>query len=103
MGVSDIGSDRGWVNVGIDHDTAQFAVASIRGWWETLGQERSPRARTLQITTDCGGSNANRTRLWKVELQKLADQTGLVIAVCHLPPGPRSETRSSLGSSATSP
>lgn len=86
-GVYDIGSDQGWVNVGIDHDTAQFAVSSIRSWWEHLGQDRYPKATTLQITADCGGSNGNRTRLWKVELQKLADQTGLEIAVCHLPPG----------------
>ncbi|MGH2801215.1 MAG: ISAzo13 family transposase [Thermoleophilaceae bacterium] len=86
-GVYDIASDQGWVNVGIDHDTAQFAVASIRSWWEHLGQPRYPEATTLQITADCGGSNGNRTRLWKVELQKLADETGLQIAVCHLPPG----------------
>ncbi|HEV7958768.1 MAG TPA: ISAzo13 family transposase [Acidimicrobiales bacterium] len=86
-GVYDIGSDQGWVNVGIDHDTAQFAVNSIRSWWEHLGQPRYPKATTLQITADCGGSNGNRTRLWKVELQTLADQTGLEIAVCHLPPG----------------
>lgn len=86
-GVYDIGSDQGWVNVGIDHDTAQFAVNSIRSWWEHLGQNRYPKATRLQITADCGGSNGNRTRLWKVELQKLADQTGLQIAVCHLPPG----------------
>ena len=86
-GVYDIGSDQGWVNVGIDHDTAQFAVNSIRSWWEHLGQPRYPHAGTLQITADCGGSNGNRTRLWKVELQTLADQTGLEIAVCHLPPG----------------
>jgi hypothetical protein len=86
-GVYDIGSDQGWVNVGIDHDTAQFAVNSIRSWWEHLGQPRYPNATTLQITADCGGSNGNRTRLWKVELQTLADQTGLEIAVCHFPPG----------------
>ena len=86
-GVYDIGADQGWVNVGIDHDTAQFAVNSIRSWWEHLGQPRYPNARTLQITADCGGSNGNRTRLWKVELQKLADETGLEIAVCHFPPG----------------
>ena len=79
--------DQGWVNVGIDHDTAQFAVNSIRSWWEHLGQPRYPNATTLQITADCGGSNGNRTRLWKVELQALADQTGLEIAVCHFPPG----------------
>ena len=68
-GVYEIGSDQGWVNVGIDHDTAQFAVNSIRSWWEHLGRPRYPHASTLQITADCGGSNGNRTRLWKVELQ----------------------------------
>ena len=86
-GVYDLGTDEGWVNVGIDHDTAQFAVNSIRSWWEHLGQPRYPNATPLQITADCGGSNGNRTKLWKVELQKLADETGLEIAVCHFPPG----------------
>ncbi len=86
-GVYDIGADQGWVNVGIDHDTAAFAVNSIRAWWEHLGSERYANATSLQITADCGGSNGNRTRLWKVELQELADETGLQIAVCHLPPG----------------
>jgi len=86
-GVYDIGTDQGWVNVGIDHDTAQFAVNSIRSWWQYLGQPRYPAARTLHITADCGGSNGNRTRLWKVELQHLADETGLELAVCHFPPG----------------
>jgi transposase len=86
-GVYDIATDQGWVNVGIDHDTAQFAVSSIRSWWEHLGQPRYPHATRLQITADCGGSNGNRTRLWKVELQKLADETGLELAVCHFPPG----------------
>ena len=86
-GVYDIGADQGWVNVGIDHDTAAFAVNSIRAWWEHLGSERYANATSLQITADCGGSNGNRTRLWKVELQGLADETGLEIAVCHLPPG----------------
>src|ERR1700691_1795406 len=85
-GVYDIGSDQGWVTVGVDHDTAQFAVNSIRAWWEHLGQPRYPNATRLQITADCGGSNGNRTRLWKVELQKLADETELDIAVCHFPP-----------------
>jgi hypothetical protein len=82
-----VGADEGWVNVGIDHDTAQFAVASIRGWWEHLGRERFPDATVLTITADCGGSNGNRTRLWKTELQRLADDTGLAIRVCHFPPG----------------
>jgi Rhodopirellula transposase DDE domain len=86
-GVYDIGSNQGWVTVGIDHDTAQLAVNSIRGWWEHLGQPRYPNTTRLQITADCGGSNGNRTRLWKVELQKLADETELEIAVCHFPPG----------------
>jgi hypothetical protein len=86
-GIYDLADDAGWVNVGIDHDTAQFAVASIAGWWEHLGSERYPNASILTITADCGGSNGNRTRLWKVELQKLADQTGLKIQVCHFPPG----------------
>lgn len=86
-GVYDLGANTGWVNVGIDHDTAQFAVASIRGWWQHLGLERYPGAETLQITADCGGSNSNRVHLWKVELQKLADDIGLQIAVCHFPPG----------------
>jgi transposase len=86
-GVYDLRLDQGYVNVGIDHDTAQFAVGSIRSWWEHLGRERYPRATRLQITADCGGSNGNRTRLWKIELQKLADETGLQIGVCHFPPG----------------
>jgi Rhodopirellula transposase DDE domain len=86
-GVYDIASNQGWVNVGIDHDTAEFAVNSIRSWWQHLGQDRYPNATSLQITADCGGSNGNRVRLWKVELQKLADEAGLQISVCHLPPG----------------
>ena len=86
-GVYDIAANRGWVSVGIDHDTAQFAVNSIRGWWQHLGQAGHPNATRLQITADCGGSNGNRLRLWKVELQALAQETGLEIAVCHLPPG----------------
>jgi transposase len=86
-GIYDLANDEGWVTVGIDHDTAQFAVASIKGWWEHLGKQRFPAASTLTITADCGGSNGNRTKLWKTELQKLADQTGLRIQVCHFPPG----------------
>jgi len=86
-GIYDLGDDTGWVNVGIDHDTAQFAVASIRGWWEHLGRERYPEATSLTITADCGGSNGNRTRLWKTELQGLADESGLEIQVLHFPPG----------------
>ena len=86
-GVLDLTRDEGWVNVGVDSDTAQFAAASIRGWWETLGRERYPHASELTITADSGGSNSYRTRLWKVELQKLADATGLAVTVCHFPPG----------------
>ncbi len=86
-GVSTCTRDEGWVNVGVDRDTAQFAAASIRGWWENLGSERYPDASELTITADAGGSNSYRTRLWKVELQKLADATGLQITVCHFPPG----------------
>jgi hypothetical protein len=86
-GVYDLRLDQGYVNVGIDHDTAQFAVASIRSWWTHLGSERYPDAGRLTITADCGGSNGNRPRLWKVELQKLADETDLEIEVCHFPPG----------------
>jgi transposase len=85
-GIYDLAHDEGWVSVGIDHDTAQFAVASIQGWWEHLGRQRFPRATTLTITADCGGSNGNRTRLWKTELQRLADHTGLQVRVCHFPP-----------------
>jgi len=86
-GVYDIASNQGWVTVGIDHDTAQFAVNSIRSWWAHLGRQRYPDAKRLQITADCGGSNGNRVRLWKIELQNLANDTGLQIGVCHLPPG----------------
>jgi transposase len=86
-GVYDPTLDEGWVNVGISHDTAQFAVASIRGWWRKLGRERYPAADQLLITADAGGSNGYRTRLWKVELQKLADELSLTIRVCHFPPG----------------
>ena len=87
FGVYDIGEDSGLVNVGIDRETAQLAVNSIRAWWEQLGSERYPEARTLRITADCGGGNGNRTKLWKTELQRLADETGLAISVCHFPPG----------------
>ena len=86
-GVYDVADDVGWVSVGIDNDTAQFAVASILGWWQHLGKRRYPDATTLTITADCGGSNGYRTRLWKTELQALADATGLAISVCHFPPG----------------
>jgi len=87
FGVYDIGQDTGLVNVGIDRETAELAVNSIRAWWDQLGSRRYPEAKTLQITADCGGGNGNRTRLWKTELQKLAIETGLAISVCHFPPG----------------
>ena len=86
-GVYDIATNQGWVNVGIDADTAAFAVESIRRWWYRLGKARYPEARILVITADCGGSNGNRVRLWKREIQRLADETGLAITVAHLPPG----------------
>ena len=86
-GVYDVAHNIGWVNVGISHDTAAFAVESIRRWWLRLGQELYPGASRLLITADCGGSNGARVRLWKVELQELARELGLEITVCHLPPG----------------
>jgi len=86
-GIYDIANDEGWVSVGIDADTAAFAAASILSWWQQLGRARYPDASVLTITADCGGSNGNRTRLWKTELQRLANQTGLQIQVCHFPPG----------------
>jgi len=86
-GVYDIALNRGWVNVGTDNDTAAFAVESIRRWWNSMGQVVYPEAEKLLITADSGGSNGYRIRLWKTELQKLADETGLEISVCHFPPG----------------
>jgi len=86
-GIYDFGQNTGFVNVGTDHDTATFAVASIRGWWKHEGRHLYPAAQRLLITADGGGSNGYRLRLWKLELQRLADQTGLAIAVCHFPPG----------------
>ncbi len=86
-GVYDIGRNTGWVSVGVDHDTAAFAVESIRRWWHSMGRAVYRRATQLLITADGGGSNGARVRLWKLELQKLADETGLQISVCHLPPG----------------
>ena len=86
-GVYDIAANAGWVSVGIDHDTAQFAVNSIRRWLDVMGRERYPRATRLMITADGGGSNGSRVRLFKAELQKLADETGLTLQVCHFPPG----------------
>jgi hypothetical protein len=86
-GVYDLVTDEGWVSVGITGDTAQFAVNSIISWWEHLGNTRYPDAETLTITADSGGSNNPRIRLWRHELQRLADTTGLNIRVCHFPPG----------------
>ena len=86
-GVYDIADDKGWVSVGIDHDTAAFAANAIRSWWTFMGRSRHPGAHSLTITADGGGSNGSRVRLWKVELQKLADELGLTIVVLHLPPG----------------
>lgn len=86
-GIYDIGLNTGWVSVGVDHDTAEFAVESIRRWWRSMGQQAYPQATRLLITADGGGSNGSRVRLWKLELQKFADETPLSIAVCHFPPG----------------
>jgi transposase len=86
-GVYDPTANRGWVSVGVDHDTAEFAVETLRRWWEKMGRTRYPNATELLVTADGGGSNGTRVRLWKVALQRLADQTGLRISVCHFPPG----------------
>ncbi len=86
-GVYDVAANEAWVSVGTDHDTAAFAVESIRRWWATMGQALYPDATRLLVTADAGGSNGYRVRLWKLELQRLADETGLEIAVCHFPPG----------------
>jgi transposase len=86
-GVYDLAQNEGWVSVGTDHDTAAFAVAAIRQWWAEMGRATYPAATELLVTADSGGSNSARTRLWKVELQRLANQTGLSITVCHFPPG----------------
>lgn len=86
-GVYDMVNDQGWVSVGIDHDTAQFATASIRRWWHEMGEAVFPKAKELLITADGGGSNGHRTRLWKVSPQALADGLGLTLDVCHFPPG----------------
>ena len=86
-GVYDVAADEGWVSVGITSDTAEFAVESIRTWLERMGRQRYPRVRELTITSDCGGSNGVRVRLWKLELQKLADEAALVLNVHHYPPG----------------
>ncbi len=86
-GVYDLATNSGWVSVGVDHDTSTFAVEAVRRWWKSMGSERYPQAQRLLITADGGGSNASRTRLWKVELQKLADELGMPITVSHFPPG----------------
>ena len=86
-GVYDLARNQGWVSVGIDHDTAEFAVDSIRHWWKRMGQPAYPQAKELLITADAGGSNSYRARLWKYQLQKFSDETGLGIMVCHFPPG----------------
>ena len=86
-GVYDIAANQGWVNVGVDADTAAFAVESIRRWWQRLGNQRYPDAKNLVVTADCGGSNGARVRLWKRELQRFANETGLAVTVTHLPPG----------------
>ena len=101
-GVYDIGRNTGFVNIGTDHDTAAFAVASILGWWRAEGRQLYPTATRILITADAGGSNGARLRLWKLELQKFADTTGLCIAVCHFRPAPANGTRLSTGSSRSS-
>jgi hypothetical protein len=87
FGIYDITADRGWVNVGIDHNTSAFAVASIRGWWQARGRQDYPDATRLLVTADAGGSNSCRYRLWKAELADFAAETGLAVTVCHFPPG----------------
>jgi transposase len=86
-GIYDLSQNQGWVNVGIDHDTAEFAVESIRRWWQQLGQLQYRRSKHLLITADCGGSNGYRNRLWKLKLQEFADESRLTLHVCHFPPG----------------
>jgi hypothetical protein len=87
FGVYDMAADEGFVVVGDDHDTAEFAVSTIGRWWDMVGSVVYPKATKLLITADAGGSNSYRSRLWKVELAKLAERTGLAITVCHFPPG----------------
>ena len=86
-GVYDLAQDEGWVSVGTDHDTSAFAVQTIRRWWQSVGAESYPQSTELLITADGGGSNGSRVRLWKVEIQKLADEIGIPITICHFPPG----------------
>jgi hypothetical protein len=101
-GIYDLGCNHGWVSAGMDHDTAEFAVETIRRWWRSMGQPTYPQATRLLITADARGSNGSRLRLWKLELQKLADETTLRVVVCHFPRVPASGTRSSIGSSPIS-
>src|SRR4029079_19571183 len=101
-GVYDLAANAGWVGVGQDHDTAAFAVQTIRRWWQEIGQSRYRATPRLTITADGGGSNGVRVRLWKRELQKLCDETGLAITVHHLPRERASGTRSSTGCSRSS-
>ena len=86
-GVYDEATNTGWVSVGVDHDTAAFAVETVRRWWRHMGSKVYPKAKRILITADGGGSNGSRCRLWKVELQRFADESGLCISVCHFPPG----------------
>ncbi len=86
-GIYDINNDTGWVSVGVDHDTSTFAVQTLRKWWEKMGKAAYPKARRLLITADGGGSNGSRNRLWKWELAEFARETGLIVSVCHFPPG----------------
>jgi len=86
-GVYDMTANNGWVSVGVDHDTAEFAVATLRQWWRRMGRRTYPEARRLLVTADGGGSNGSRNRLWKLALQQFADESGLTISVCHFPPG----------------
>ena len=86
-GVYDLAADAGWVSVGVDHDTAAFAVETLRRWWRNMGAAAYAGSRRMLVTADAGGSNATRSRLWKTELQRFADETGLAVSVCHFPPG----------------
>ena len=86
-GVYDVAGNRGWVSVGTDHDTAEFATETIHRWWRNMGSPAYPKAKELLILADGGGSNSSRTRLWKIALQRLAAQTGIAVSVCHFPPG----------------
>ena len=101
-GVFDLDRNEAWVSVGISHDTGEFAVQSVRTWWQEMGGARYPRATSLVITADGGGSNGYRLRLWKLELQSLVDELGFPITICHLP-RPASGTRSNTACSRSSP